>query len=396
MFINMLGPCTGASRAARVLVLVMALAMGAPAAATAAAPTLARGDGMAGAASTSVRMLQRALIHSGYSVGVHGADGRFGPRTAAAVRRLQSDSGVRVDGIIGKHTRAVLRRVVRRRAASEARAATRIKTPIADPRPRPTVATIGGPTDPALTGGRSNLTGARIAGFLAALAASACAVAVISRRRPRRTAVVGTLPPALPAPREARRALPAPRDAPPASTAAPAPAPQRVAPGGVRRDAGVAAGTAVIGYVSAPVTLNGDGGDAPERAIARACERAGWQLVDTVSDTGGEAATERPGLDEALRRIADGEARGLVVSDTRLLSRSTDLGALTRRLGSCGASLIALDLGVDTATADGARILAALVAMGGWGRVRNGNGISNGNGNGAIPAQQPTEVAAPR
>jgi DNA invertase Pin-like site-specific DNA recombinase len=156
----------------------------------------------------------------------------------------------------------------------------------------------------------------------------------------------------------------------------------------------VAAGTAVIGYVSAPVTLNGDGGDAPDRAIARACDRAGWHLVDTVSDAGGEAATDRPRLDEALRRIADGEAQGLVVSDTRLLSRSTDLGALTKRLASGGASLIALDLGVDTATADGARVLGALVAMSGWGRLRDGNG--NGKGKGAVPAREPKEVAARR
>ncbi|MGZ4229490.1 MAG: peptidoglycan-binding protein [Solirubrobacteraceae bacterium] len=56
--------------------------------------------------SAAVRSLQRQLIELGMSPGP--VDGRYGPLTADAVRRLQQARGLAVDGIVGPHTRRVL------------------------------------------------------------------------------------------------------------------------------------------------------------------------------------------------------------------------------------------------------------------------------------------------
>src|SRR3954468_15512823 len=93
------------------LVLASAL-IATPGAAHAASRTtdnvLAQGTGMTGAPSVRVRTVQRALRQRGYDLGAAGVDGRFGPRTAAAVRRFQARKGLAVDGIVGRRTRSPL------------------------------------------------------------------------------------------------------------------------------------------------------------------------------------------------------------------------------------------------------------------------------------------------
>src|SRR3954451_13682760 len=84
-----------------------------------ATPVLAQGAGMGAKPSAQVRRVQLALRRRGYDVGAPGVDGRFGPLTAAAVRRLQAAHGVRADGLVGKRTRAALR--LKGRAASTPR-----------------------------------------------------------------------------------------------------------------------------------------------------------------------------------------------------------------------------------------------------------------------------------
>jgi len=56
---------------------------------------------------TAVRRLQRGLRRAGYAPGP--VDGRYGPLTAAAVERFQTNHGLRVDGIVGPVTRRALR-----------------------------------------------------------------------------------------------------------------------------------------------------------------------------------------------------------------------------------------------------------------------------------------------
>ena len=79
-------------------------------AATQPAPVLAQGAGMGAKPSVAVRRVQRVLHSRGYSLGRPGVDGRFGPLTAAAVRRFQADGGLAADGIVGPKTRKVVSR----------------------------------------------------------------------------------------------------------------------------------------------------------------------------------------------------------------------------------------------------------------------------------------------
>jgi hypothetical protein len=161
------------------------------------------------------------------------------------------------------------------------------------------------------------------------------------------------------------RATPAPDPAPePAPEPAPAPVAQpeeRFS----RMPTGLEPGSPVIGYVTAGDDANGRL-TPPERAIERACERAGWRLVAIVRDREGGRLLDRPGLSHALDRIADGQAGGLVVTDARLLSRSLDFAGLVSWFQESDAALIALDLGVDTSTPEGSRVASTLVTINGW------------------------------
>src|SRR5512133_4069830 len=98
-------------------------------AATKPAPVLAQGAGMGAKPNAAVRRVQRVLHSRGYSLGRPGVDGRFGPLTAAAVRRFQADSGLAADGIVGPKTNKVVRRLERRqqRSSSTRRTGSRPK-----------------------------------------------------------------------------------------------------------------------------------------------------------------------------------------------------------------------------------------------------------------------------
>jgi DNA invertase Pin-like site-specific DNA recombinase len=133
----------------------------------------------------------------------------------------------------------------------------------------------------------------------------------------------------------------------------------------------LAADEPVIGYVTLSPDAPGEEADAPARAIAEACDDAGWQLIDVVTDRENGRGLERPGLTFALRQIAERKARGLVVSDLRRLSRSTiELGALMEWFRDADAALIAIDLGVDTSTPAGREVAATLITLSGWERER--------------------------
>jgi peptidoglycan hydrolase-like protein with peptidoglycan-binding domain len=71
-------------------------------------PDLAQGAGMGDKPSPAVRRVQRVLDRRGYDLGAPGVDGRFGPITDAAVRRLQTDRGLAADGVVGPRTRRAL------------------------------------------------------------------------------------------------------------------------------------------------------------------------------------------------------------------------------------------------------------------------------------------------
>lgn len=62
-------------------------------------PTLRKGD-----KGQYVTLLQTQLANRGYDLGKYGVDGDFGSATEKAVKAFQQDSGLMVDGVVGKST----------------------------------------------------------------------------------------------------------------------------------------------------------------------------------------------------------------------------------------------------------------------------------------------------
>jgi Putative peptidoglycan binding domain/Resolvase, N terminal domain len=383
------------TKAAIALALAAAAAIVVPAAANAASKharkqtkaVLAEGIGMRAKPSVRVRELQRTLARHGYSIGKSGVDGRFGPRTRAAVRRLQRRHHLKVDGIVGPRTRAALRidrrshrstgkhrraHSTKRAATSAATAATAAATAATPAATAPTpVATAPEPTPgttPARTPAATNPTSVRlttshsispllILGPLVVLITALFTLAHMRQRRRHEARIaayhLGTfVPPELQQSDEP--VVPAPEERPAAPASTPAPAARSAPPFGN--------GARVIGYVTErPASAR-----TPEQDIERACERSGWQVVEIVRDGGNGSILERPGMTRALERIRAGEAQGLVVRDARPLSRSADFATFVRWFRDADATLIALDLGLDTSTPEGRRLASALITMNGW------------------------------
>ena len=373
-----------------------ALTAAVPATATATthAPLLAQGAGMGAKPSPAVRSVQRTLRSRGYSLGRPGVDGRFGPLTAAAVRHLQSDYGLAVDGIVGPKTHRLVRLLAQRpertstarRPSSASRRPARAPSPVA-PQPAPT-------TVPAQQGGDDTALITIIA--LAALAALAFGLWSLARARPRHRP--GGIPALAPIGREVYLeghsdepgvgdfrgyALAASiREVPgeermPERTSYLVDDVRKAAPIWVRgtdirrSTSGLPKGSPVIGYVTVAADATRAAADGPAHTIEEACERAGWELDEVVTDRENGHGLDRPGLSYALERIADGKVRGLVVSDLGRLSRSiVDLGALMGWFRDANAALIALDLGVDTSTPAGREVVATVTTLADWERER--------------------------
>jgi DNA invertase Pin-like site-specific DNA recombinase len=135
----------------------------------------------------------------------------------------------------------------------------------------------------------------------------------------------------------------------------------------------------VLGYVSVPPNEERQSAefDAQLDAIDRYCDEQGWELVEVVRDVEPAApmSAERRGLIYALDKIGRKEASCIIVSDLGRLSRSAaDLGGIIERLERSNGRLVALDIGLDTASPDGyvaAKALASVSSLEGD-RARKG------------------------
>jgi DNA invertase Pin-like site-specific DNA recombinase len=124
-----------------------------------------------------------------------------------------------------------------------------------------------------------------------------------------------------------------------------------------------------LGYASVPAEGGAGGLDEQKRAIERDAKRLGFEIVEVVGErepkTGG--ALDRAGLSYVIERIAAGDAKCIVVSALDKLSRSVaDLGTIVQWLERNDVRLVAVDIGLDTASPGGHATVRALASVARW------------------------------
>ena len=349
-----------------------------------------------------VKTLQRSLRRLGWAPGP--VDGLFGPRTESAVRRFQTGRGLTPDGVAGPATWRALGQALDRPLGRGAGFATpngsprvrdlQLRLRNAGMRPGPidgrygprTAAAVSRLEDTKRASARERRANARQA-VQPSTRAALTQAAQSAETLPLATAdednggidmplglgmtaialMLGTLVGGFAVRARTRRDLrPAPEIAVPARTLLPRQQPERVT---------VTAGTPrrpvrVVGYVSIPkADSERDSLDTQASAIEELCRKRGWELLHVVRDVenGHPKGLERPGLQYALDRLAEGEASCLIVSELERLSRSAaDLGQIMEWLGERDHRLVAIDVRLDTGSPAGQLTARTLRAVGEW------------------------------
>jgi DNA invertase Pin-like site-specific DNA recombinase len=108
--------------------------------------------------------------------------------------------------------------------------------------------------------------------------------------------------------------------------------------------------------------------EAQRQAIAAACTRRGWQLLERVEDARRSAQEpNRPGIEEAVRVLERADGRALVAAKRERLSQALlDLASLLATAQQQGWALVALDCALEPTTPAGeetANVLAAFAPL---------------------------------
>jgi DNA invertase Pin-like site-specific DNA recombinase len=115
--------------------------------------------------------------------------------------------------------------------------------------------------------------------------------------------------------------------------------------------------------------LSGLGLAAQRAAIEAECSRRGWTLIAVHEDALSGKNMARPGLTSALAAVDSGVASALVVAKLDRLSRSlSDFASLMARAQARHWNLVALDLGIDLATAAGEFMANVMASAAQWER----------------------------
>jgi DNA invertase Pin-like site-specific DNA recombinase/peptidoglycan hydrolase-like protein with peptidoglycan-binding domain len=362
-----------------------------------------------------VKTLQRSLRRLGWAPGP--VDGLFGPRTELAVRRFQTARGLTPDGVAGPVTWRALGQALKRPLSRGAGFATpngsprvrdlQLRLRRAGMRPGPVDGRYGPRTAAAVTRlERSRRTDARESRQAATRNERGATQNALARALgsagslPLATAdeednggidmpvaltiaalalMLGAVLGGFVVRTRTRRDLrPAPEIAAPGRTLITVPTPEH----GTITAAGPRGHVRVVGYVSIPEADDDrDSLDTQASAIEELCRKRGWELLHVVRDVenGHPKGLERPGLQYALDRLAEGEASCLIVSELERLSRSAaDLGQIVEWLVKRDQRLVAIDVRLDTASPSGQLTARTLMSVGEWESRRIGEQTRKG------------------
>jgi peptidoglycan hydrolase-like protein with peptidoglycan-binding domain/DNA invertase Pin-like site-specific DNA recombinase len=363
--------------------------------------SLRRGAGYAEpGGAPAVRRLQRELRVRGLRPGP--VDGRFGPRTEAAVARLQRAVRLPASGVVDSRTRGLLAGKGLQTAPTRVDSTPRSDLPRKDAQAQ-TGAVGGTVSDPATV-----TVPTMIAAIAAALLVGSLLTLLVAGRR----RVIPGIPVLMAKDVEAKGrtrmrsmghfrgerrpfvlgwpGVRAPRagyvDAATASSAGWNEVTEPASPelGQARAEEEGAEGVRVLGYASVPQADQHDNARLSQQAceIEALCAERGWRLVEIVRDVEGDNSSkglQRPGVQYALDRIALREASCLVLSQLGRLTRSAgELGRMLEWLEKTDGRLVAMDVGLDTGSSDGRLAAKTLVSLGAWERQRLGERTRRG------------------